>query len=108
MHLTLPQELYHVVWKDIEAKITNIQYSRVIMSLSELLEGDFFDKYIKIGTLSLAYTLTICFHFVFFCSSYHPFLGNVLMLSEGRPGVDDRYSLRDGKLVISSDSQILA
>ena len=25
------------------------------------------------------------------------------MLSEGRPGVDDRYSLEDGKLVMRSD-----
>ena len=24
------------------------------------------------------------------------------MLSEGRPGVDDRYSLRDGKFVVGS------
>ena len=51
----LPQELYHVVWKDVEAKIGNIQYSRVIMSLSELLEGDFFNKYLKIGTSNLSH-----------------------------------------------------
>lgn len=25
------------------------------------------------------------------------------MLSEGRPGVDDRYSLKDGKLIMRSD-----
>ena len=25
------------------------------------------------------------------------------MLSEGRPGVDDRYSLKDGKLVVGND-----
>ena len=25
------------------------------------------------------------------------------MLSEGRPGIDDRYSLQDGKLVVKSD-----
>ncbi|KAF6220904.1 hypothetical protein HO133_002584 [Letharia lupina] len=73
VQLILPQELYDVVWKEVEAKISNIQYSRVIMPLSGLLEGDFFNRYIKIG--------------------------NILMLSEGRPGVDDRYSLKDGKLV---------
>ena len=49
MQLVLPQELYDVVWKDVEAKISNTQYSRVIMSLSEILEGNFFNKYIKIG-----------------------------------------------------------
>ena len=52
MQLVLPQELYDVVWKDVEAKISNIEYSRVIMSLSEILEGDFFNNYIKIGTSS--------------------------------------------------------
>ncbi|CAD6587543.1 MAG: hypothetical protein ASARMPREDX12_002930 [Alectoria sarmentosa] len=72
VQLILPQELYDVVWKEVETKISNIQYSRVIMSLSELLEGDFFNMYIKTG--------------------------NILMLSEGRPGVDDRYSLTDGIL----------
>ena len=51
--MILPQELYSVVWKDVEAKISNIQYSRVIMSLSEILEGSFFNEYIKIGTSSL-------------------------------------------------------
>lgn len=52
MQLVLPQDLYEVIWNDVEAKISNIQYSRVIMSLSEMLEGEFFNKYIKIGTLS--------------------------------------------------------
>ncbi len=53
MQLILPQELYDVVWKDVEAKISNIHYSRVIMSLSEILERDFFNTYIKTGTSSL-------------------------------------------------------
>ena len=26
------------------------------------------------------------------------------MLSEGRPGIDDRYSLQDGKLLVKRDS----
>ena len=47
-----------MVWKDVEAKISNIHYSRVIMSLSEILEGEFFNKYIKIGTSFLVHTLT--------------------------------------------------
>lgn len=61
MQLTLPQELYDVVWKDVEAKISNIQYSRVIMSLSEMLDEEFFNKYIKIGTISLVPVLMLCF-----------------------------------------------
>lgn len=46
-----------MIWKDVEAKISDIQYSRVIMSLSELLEGEFFNKYIKTGTSSLVHVL---------------------------------------------------
>lgn len=55
MQLILPQELYDVVWKDVEAKISNIQYARLIMSLSEILEKDFFNQYIKIGISSLVH-----------------------------------------------------
>lgn len=49
--LVLPQELYDVVWEQIESKISTVQYSRVIMPLSALLEGQFFNLYIKSGTL---------------------------------------------------------
>ena len=108
MQLTLPQELYDVIWKKVEAKISNVQYSRVIMSLSEILEGDFFNKYIKIGTSSLVPVFVDLLHimigikyvFILLISS---FSGNILMLSEGRPGIDDRFSLTDGKLVIGGD-----
>ena len=110
MQLILPQELHDVVWKDVEAKISDIQYSRVIMSLSELLEGEFFNHYIKIGISTLVHVLRdlwhiiLCIKHVFtpLISSSHLFSGNILMLSEGRPGVDDRYSLKDGNDVIES------
>lgn len=64
MQLILPQELYDVVWKDVEAKITNIQYSQVIISLSEILEGEFFNQYIKIGTSDLvhAHHKSVAYH----------------------------------------------
>lgn len=55
VQLVLPQELYDVLWDNVEAKIGNIVYSRVIMSLSEILEGEFFNKYIKTGTSSLGH-----------------------------------------------------
>ncbi|KAL6717877.1 hypothetical protein ACLMJK_003962 [Lecanora helva] len=42
------------------------------MPLSALLEGDFFNLYIKSG--------------------------NIMMVSEGRPGIDDKYTLKDGTL----------
>lgn len=53
MHVILPEELYEIVWKDVEKKIKDIQYSRVIMKLADLLDGDFFNSYIKTGTLHL-------------------------------------------------------
>ncbi|KAA6406916.1 MAG: hypothetical protein FRX48_09214 [Lasallia pustulata] len=68
----LPEELYELICNDIESKLSSVQYSRVIMPLSALLEGDFFNSYIKSG--------------------------NILMLSEGRPGVDNVFSLKDGIL----------
>ena len=53
--VVLPEELYELIWNDIESKISNVQYSRVIMPLSALLEGDFFNSYIKSGTTYIFY-----------------------------------------------------
>lgn len=49
--LLLSEELYELIWKDVEARMANVRYSRVIMSLSDLLEAEFFNTYIKIGIL---------------------------------------------------------
>lgn len=61
------------------------------MPLIALLEGDFFNTFIKSG--------------MHFLHHYFPFIGivgltlagSVLMLSEGRPGVDDVFSLSNGQ-----------
>lgn len=45
----MPEALYDVVWKEVEKKIIDIRYARVIMTLSEILEGSFFNTYIKQG-----------------------------------------------------------
>ena len=45
----MPEELHEIIWRDVQSKITSLQYARVIMPLSALLEGDFFNKYIKTG-----------------------------------------------------------
>lgn len=45
----LPKELYELVWNDISKNLQTLEYSRVIMPLSALLEGDFFNSYIKSG-----------------------------------------------------------
>lgn len=49
VQLLLPEELHQLVWKDVEAKISSLQYSRVLMPLSALLEREFFNLYIKTG-----------------------------------------------------------
>lgn len=87
LDLVLPEELY--VWEALVSKTESIQYAKVFLPLSALLEGDFFNVYIKSGTF-IAY---IC-HIFQICSLIS--LGNVLMLSEGRPGVDNFFSLADG------------
>lgn len=37
------------MWKDVSNKLQMLGYSRVTMPLSALLEGDFFNTYIKAG-----------------------------------------------------------
>ncbi|KAK0785726.1 hypothetical protein LTS16_010879 [Friedmanniomyces endolithicus] len=49
-----------------------LQYARVHMKLSDIIEGDFFNHYVKAG--------------------------NVVMLSQGRPGIDPVYTLSEGLL----------
>ncbi|RAL01006.1 ribonuclease P protein subunit p40 [Aspergillus ibericus CBS 121593] len=62
------------------SKLQKIRYARVFMSLSSLLEGDFFNTYIKIG--------------------------NILMISEGRSGSDSVFTLRDGILKLELSKEI--
>ncbi|KAI9840054.1 MAG: hypothetical protein M1819_000247 [Sarea resinae] len=78
--LLLPEDVYRVIWQEVNSKLDPVQYSRVILPLSALLEGDFFNSYIKTG--------------------------NILMLSEGRPPIDNVYSLSEGvlRLELSKDS----
>ncbi|KAK1809542.1 hypothetical protein LTR12_016104 [Friedmanniomyces endolithicus] len=49
-----------------------LQYARVHMKLSDIIEGDFFSHYVKAG--------------------------NIVMLSQGRPGIDPVYLLSEGML----------
>jgi ribonuclease P/MRP protein subunit RPP40 len=75
----LPQELYESIQSDMDSKFSVPTYSRVILPLAELLSGEFFTEYIK--------------------------KGNVLMLSEGKQGVNDVYSLRDGVLTLALEKE---
>ncbi|KAK5137372.1 hypothetical protein LTR08_008950 [Meristemomyces frigidus] len=54
-----------------------LHYARVHMKLSELVAGDFFDQYIKSGS--------------------------ILMLAQGRPGIDHVFALSDGVLRLEVD-----
>ena len=66
VELIIPEELYSLVWHDVVAKVQDLQYERVIMSLSELLEGDFFNEYVKTG-MSACLLLTKELLFLLLC-----------------------------------------
>lgn len=78
-----------MVRNELDGTIGEFHYARVYMSLGEIIEGDFFNHYIKTseskqychgGNFSILTCLT----------------GNILMLSEGRRGIDNVFSLREG------------
>ena len=64
----LPEEIYDFVWQRIDAETTRIEYSQVIMPLSALLEGDFFNVYIKSGSPSLSLSLSSLWYSELFTS----------------------------------------
>ncbi|KAL6251265.1 hypothetical protein RBB50_001473 [Rhinocladiella similis] len=77
---TLPEELYDFIWREIETSIASAKYSKVIMKLEDVLQGNFFNEYIK--------------------------RENILMLSEGKPGVDEIFSLRQGVLRLELSQEV--
>ncbi|KAB8291280.1 hypothetical protein EYC80_009966 [Monilinia laxa] len=85
VEMILPKELYEIMEKGMNdmteffAESRNPVYSRVVLPLSALLEGEFFAEYIK--------------------------RGNVLMLSKGRIGVDNVFSLSEGILTLHLDKE---
>jgi hypothetical protein len=46
---TLPEELYDIIWRDVDASTGGLNYAKVIMKLEHILRGDFFNEYIKRG-----------------------------------------------------------
>ncbi|KAI9731668.1 MAG: hypothetical protein M1818_007798 [Claussenomyces sp. TS43310] len=79
IQLLLPKELYELVRDQLSTIFKSPRYSRVILSLSALVDGEFFNEYVKTG--------------------------NVLMLSEGQHGVDNVYSMRNGLLTLALDKE---
>ncbi|KAI0541293.1 ribonuclease P 40kDa subunit-domain-containing protein [Xylaria digitata] len=78
--LVLPEELLQLVKERVLNDAAQIpSHYRVTMTLGQVLEGDFFTQYIKIG--------------------------NILMLSEGKVDTDIVFSIRDGKLSMYLDKE---
>jgi ribonuclease P/MRP protein subunit RPP40 len=73
LDLILPDEMYELV----RQKLATSRYARVRMKLGDVLEEDFLNAYIK--------------------------QGNIAMLSEGRPLVDNRFELYEGVLKMELD-----
>ncbi|KAJ5632608.1 hypothetical protein N7490_008947 [Penicillium lividum] len=76
----LPKDAYDSIQASLDATLQNPQYARVFMYPSNILENDFFNTYIKTG--------------------------NILMISEGRAGLDTVFTLRDGLLRIEAGKEI--
>ncbi|KAL5359611.1 ribonuclease P 40kDa subunit-domain-containing protein [Aspergillus floccosus] len=80
VEVILPEDAYNTVQQSLHTKLQSIRFARVFMPLSSLLEGDFFNTYIKSG--------------------------DVLMISEGQSGSDNVFTLRDGVLRLELGKEI--
>ena len=57
--MALPRELYDRIWPQVQSNIGTARYYRVIMSLFQVLEGDFFNVYLKTGEGERIYKLAL-------------------------------------------------
>ncbi|CAI7667683.1 unnamed protein product [Penicillium crustosum] len=80
VEVILPKEVYSKIKPSLETKLEKPRYARVFMTPSALLEHDFFNTYIKSG--------------------------NILMISEGRSGSDNVFTLQDGVLRMELGKEI--
>lgn len=77
--LILPEEIYRVAWDSIRSRIKKLRYARVFMPLSSLLEGEFFNTYIKTGILTPSFCF-YCSEFLLFFSPLFSFFNIVMSL----------------------------
>ncbi|KAK8156306.1 ribonuclease P 40kDa subunit-domain-containing protein [Phyllosticta citrichinensis] len=63
--------------QQLDGDVGSFHYARVYMTLGEIVDGDFFNDYVKTG--------------------------NILMIAEGRRGIDNTFSLREGVLRLDLD-----
>ncbi|OJD37804.1 ribonuclease p 40kda subunit [Diplodia corticola] len=75
--LILPDDVCESIRQELDGDAAKFHYARVYMSLGQIIDGDFFNHYIKTG--------------------------NVLMISEGRRKFDNVFSLREGVLRLELD-----
>ncbi|KAJ5280984.1 hypothetical protein N7478_006356 [Penicillium angulare] len=80
VEVILPEDTYSSIKGPLETKLQKIQSARVFMYPSDILEHDFFNKYIKSG--------------------------NIIMISEGRAGSDTVFALSDGLLKVELGKEI--
>jgi ribonuclease P/MRP protein subunit RPP40 len=76
LDLILPEEMYELVQQKLDT-YSNAHHARVNMKLGEILESEFLEGYIK--------------------------QGNIMMLSEGRRLIDNRFELYEGVLRLELD-----
>ncbi|KAL4977527.1 ribonuclease P 40kDa subunit-domain-containing protein [Aspergillus desertorum] len=72
VEVTMPKEVYLSIESSLYSKLQKPRYARLSMTLSSLIEGDFFNIYIKTG--------------------------NIVMISDGRSGLDNVFTLKEGVL----------
>ena len=84
--LVLPQDNANKLKETFTTGLSALQYAKVYIKLSEIIEGDFFNQYIKTGKEKKERAP----------GPADIDAGNILMLSEGRPGLDHIFSLCEG------------
>jgi ribonucleases P/MRP protein subunit RPP40 len=55
VELILPEEIYEIMKKEVLDELPKPAYSKVILPLKALLEGEFFNEYIKKGVLKFCF-----------------------------------------------------
>jgi Ribonuclease P 40kDa (Rpp40) subunit. len=95
--LVVPQNVFSdVVWDKLVKDRPAPDFKRVIMSLHDVLTGDFFSGYIKSGMRRK----DTCPNILLTSPT-----GNALMLSEGRRGIDNVFYVQSGQLTMLLDKE---
>ena len=98
MELIFPEEIHEIMKREVLDELPKPAYSRVILPLKALLEGEFFNEYIKKGMLKFWMLISRTWMLM-------RMAGNILMLSEGTLGVDNTYLLREGMFHVVDPSK---